>query len=152
MHWENKSIYKNKIIKVTKVKIIIPLCDYEKDEIICYSSHPELIHLTIYKHILLAYPNYDDAMQQHYLKLIIKATDISEFDKYKFEEWDLPRSQINIFSYQTCNFLESVEFKQQKTNKLFDRINGDENRICRDYKANQSSYIEDFLLKLEASK
>jgi hypothetical protein len=143
--FETKIIKNNVIVEITKIEITIPLLDWEKDKITCFSTNRELIHLSIYKDILLKNPNVTNVMHGHLFKLIIQATDISELDKCLFEQWDLSYAQFNIFSWRECNSIEATRYRQNKIDKIFDRLNGDNDRILRDYNAALSSSLENVL-------
>jgi hypothetical protein len=81
----------------------------------------------------------------HLFKLLITATDISELEKCLFEQWNLPYIEFNIFSWRVCNSIEATRFRQNKIDKIFDRLNGDNDRILRDYNAAISSSLKNLL-------
>ena len=143
--FETKVIKNNVIVEITKIGITIPLLDWEKDKITCFSTNRELIHLSIYKDILLKSQNISFDIYGHLFKLLITATDISELDKCLFEQWDLSYIGFNIFSWRVCNSVEATRFRQNKMDKIFDRLNGDNDRILRDYNAALSSSLENLL-------
>ena len=150
--FEAIAVKQNKIVEILKIKITIPLIDWEKDNITCFSANRELIHLTIYKDTLFNNLALNDEMHDHFFKLIVTVTDISELDKCLFEEWNLPHGRLEFFSWRSCNLFEERNFKQNKSNKIFDRLHGDHDRVLRDYKAAKSCALEGLITKLDCQE
>lgn len=150
--FETKTVKNNKVIEVTKIKITIPFLDWEKDNIFCFSTNRELIYMAIFKRILMSHPNFDRSMRERLFMLIVTASDISELDKCLFEEWDISNIQLNFYTWRLCNSYETNSFMESKRNRIFDRINGDLDRIYRDYQAAQYSSVEGFLSALSKNK
>ena len=69
--FEAITVKQNKIVEILKIKITIPLIDWEKDNITCFSANRELIHLTIYKDTLFNNLALNDEMHDHFFKLIV---------------------------------------------------------------------------------
>tara|TARA_B000000475_G_C15865437_1_gene393994 strand:+ start:240 stop:719 length:480 start_codon:yes stop_codon:yes gene_type:complete len=134
MEFENITVTKQGVTKIDTVTIIIPLQFSINKNIKITSTDRELIHIAINNHALLHdYSKNIDFVFDRILTILLKSNEVSMDDKCLFEDWNLQAITFKNWTGKKCNAKEKKVFYSFKSDKIFERINGNKNTTWRDY-------------------
>ena len=134
MEFENITITDQGVVKLKKITIVIPLYNDREKEIEITTSNRELIHIAINRQVLLNdFSRNSDFIYERILQILLRSEDISLDDKCLFEDWNYHSVRFKNFEVRKCSNKEKKLFYTNKSDKIFERINGNKDATWIEY-------------------
>ena len=134
MEFERITVTDQGVVRLKKITIVIPLYNDREREIEVTTSNRELIHIAINRQVLLNdYLRNSEFIYERILQILLRSADISMDDKCLFEDWNYHSISFKNFDGRKCNNKERKLFYTNKSDKIFERINGNKDATWREY-------------------
>lgn len=132
MYFENKCIKNGEVVEIIEIRLSIPITNSEPLDVI--SRDKELIHLHIYKNVLMDYHKGNpDFIYERIFQILMKSKDVSIENKCDFVNWHYKCIEFIDIKHRTCNTLEKQEFILNQEDKIIERINGNNGHYLNEY-------------------
>ena len=134
MEFENITITDQGVVKLKKITVVIPLHNSMEKQIESTTSNRELIHIAINRQVLLNdFSRNSDFIYERILQILLRSKDISMDDKCLFEDWNYHSIRFKNWEGKKCNSKEKKLFYTNKSDKIFERVNGNKDATWREY-------------------
>ena len=130
MEWENITVRGNQYIKISSVKITIPL-NSSSDSIEFKSSDAELIHIAINGSAIAT--DWDWAKWVENLRSVLLQKRIPTTAKCLFEDWNCYGINFEVAEYTECSIGEKEGYIYAQKDKQFEYQNGNRNYANKKY-------------------
>ena len=134
MEFEQITVTDQGVVKLKKITVVIPLHNSMEKQIESTTSNRELIHIAINRQVLLNdFSRNSDFIYERILQILLRSEDISLDDKCLFEDWNYHSVRFKNFEVRKCSNKEKKLFYTNKSDKIFERINGNKDATWREY-------------------
>ena len=134
MKFENTTVTDEGVTKIKKITILIPLHSSREKNIEITTTNRELIHIAINNQALLNdFSKNTEFVYERILQILLRSDDVSLDDKCMFEDWNYQGIKFKNWSGKKCTPKEKKVFYTNKSDKIFERINGNKSTTWRDY-------------------
>lgn len=134
MEFENIAVIDKGIVRIKEITITLTLYTNKEKEIKMTTSNRELIHLAINRQVLLNdFSRNSDFIYERILQILLRSDDISMDDKCLFEEWNYQSIKFKDYVGEKCTKKEKKLYYADKLDKIFERINGNQDATWREY-------------------
>ena len=135
MEFENITVTDKGVVRLKRITIVIPFFNDRDKEIETTTSNRELIHIAINRQALLYdFSRNTDFIHERILQILLRSDDISMDDKCLFEDWNYQLIKFKNWEGKKCTNKEKKLFYTNKSDKIFERINGNKNATWNEYK------------------
>jgi len=132
IYFSTITVLKDKIVKVTEIKVTIPLYNYG-DEIIFNSTNPELIYLFIHESSLRQGTNNMDQWDDLLLDVCINEKNIKKNDVLRFENWNIYGASYSVVKNVPCKPKEAEIFRFNQLEYLDEKKRGAKDYRYQEY-------------------
>ena len=134
MEFERITVTDRGVVKLKKITIVIPLHNNMEKQIESTTSNRELIHIAINRQVLLDdFSRNSEFIYERILQILLRSKDISMDDKCLFEDWNYHSIRFKSWESKKCNSKEKKLFYTNKSDKIFERINGNKDATWKEY-------------------
>ena len=134
MEFENITVTDKGVVRLKRITIVIPFFNDRDKEIETTTSNRELIHIAINRQALLYdFSRNTDFIHERILQILLRSDDISMDDKCLFEDWNYQLIKFKNWEGKKCTNKEKKLFYSIKSDKIFERINGNKNATWNEY-------------------
>ena len=134
MEFENITVTDKGVVRLKRITIVIPFFNDRDKEIETTTSNRELIHIAINRQVLLNdFSRNSDFIYERILQILLRSEDISLDDKCLFEDWNYHSVRFKNFEVRKCSNKEKKLFYTNKSDKIFERINGNKDATWIEY-------------------
>lgn len=134
MEFERIIVTDKGVLRLKKITLVIPLINELEKAIEFTTSNRELIHIAINRQVLLNdYSRNSEFIYERILQILLRSKDISMDDKCLFEDWNYHSMWFKNYDGIKCNDKERELFYSNKSDKIFERLNGNKETTWREY-------------------